>query len=255
MNLKARHYIDLIIVLTQKEMKVKYKNSFLGYLWSVANPLAFAFVFFIAFKVVMRVQMEDYALFLIAGLFPWQWFANSINASPLIFVANASIIKKVSFSRQVLSISTVLLDMLHFILAIPVIIIFMFIYHKSISPTWLIGIPILLFIQFILIYGLSLIISSVNLFFRDLERLTAILTTLIFYFTPIIYSEEMIPEKFRALINLNPLGPLMMSWRNLFLFGSLDALSLLVSFAYSILFLLIGLGVYNRLSHKFTEVL
>lgn len=236
-------------------MKVKYKNSFLGYLWSVANPLAFAFVFFIAFKVVMRVQMEDYALFLIAGLFPWQWFANSINASPLIFVANASIIKKVSFSRQVLPISTVLLDMLHFILAIPVIIVFMFIYHKSISPTWLIGIPILLFIQFILIYGLSLIISSANLFFRDLERLTAILTTLIFYFTPIIYSEEMIPEEFRALINLNPLGPLMMSWRNLFLFGSLDALSLLVSFAYSILFLLVGLGVYNRLSHKFTEVL
>lgn len=255
MNIRTRHFIDLITVLTHKEIKVKYKSSFLGYLWSIGNPLAFAFVFFIAFKVVMRVQMEDYALFIICGLFPWQWFANSINASPLIFVANASIIKKVSFSRQVLPISTVLLDMLHFILAIPVIIIFMFIYHKSISPTWLIGIPILLFIQFILIYGLSLIISSVNLFFRDLERLTAILTTLIFYFTPIIYSEEMIPEKFRALINLNPLGPLMMSWRNLFLFGSLDALSLLVSFAYSILFLLVGLGVYNKLSHKFTEVL
>ncbi len=70
MNLKIQHYFDLIMVLTQKEIKVRYKSSVLGYLWSIGHPLAFAFVFFIAFKVVMKIQMEDYALFLIAGLFP-----------------------------------------------------------------------------------------------------------------------------------------------------------------------------------------
>lgn len=255
MNLKVRHYIDLIIVLTQKEMKVKYKSSFLGYLWSIGNPLAFAFVFFIAFKVVMKVQMEDYALFLIAGLFPWQWFANSVNGSPLIFLSNASIIKKVNFSRQVLPFAAVLQEMLHFILAIPVIVIFLIIYSKSVSLTWFIGIPVLLAIQFLLTFGLSLIISSINLFFRDLERLTAIFTTLLFYFTPIIYSEAMIPEKYKQLINLNPLGRLMVSWRDLFLYGKLDTFSLGISFIYSVLFFLSGVAVYKRLSWKFAEVL
>lgn len=255
MNLKAQYYLDLIIILTQKEMKVKYKNSFLGYLWSVANPLAFAFVFFIAFKVVMKVQMEDYALFLIAGLFPWQWFANSVTGSPSIFLSNASIIKKVNFPRQALSFASVLQDMFHFVLAIPVIIIFMFIYHKPISPLWFIGIPILLIIQFLFTYGLCLLISSVNLFFRDLERLTSIFTTLLFYFTPVIYSEKMIPEKYEHLINLNPIGPLMISWRNLFLYGTLDISSLIISFVYGVLILSIGLSVYNKLSWKFAEIL
>lgn len=250
-----RYYIDLVLILTHKELKVKYKNSFLGYLWSIGNPLAFAFVFFAAFKIIMKVQMEDYALFLIAGLFPWQWFANSVNSSPLVFLANASIIKKVNFPRQMMPISAVLQDMLHFIMAIPVIMIFMFIYHKPVSYIWLFGIPMILAVQFLLILGISLAISSINLFFRDLERLTAIFTTLLFYFTPIIYSEAMVPEEYRNLINLNPIGSIMVNWRELFLNGKIDMSSLFISFVYSILSLLIGIIVYKKLSWKFAEVL
>ncbi|HPP07434.1 MAG TPA: hypothetical protein PLW88_08675, partial [Syntrophorhabdaceae bacterium] len=92
---RLQHFIDLIIVFTQKDLKVRYKNSFLGYLWSVGHPLAFAIIFYIAFKLIMRVPIENYALFLICGLFPWQWFSNSINASPMIFLGNAQIIKKI----------------------------------------------------------------------------------------------------------------------------------------------------------------
>src|SRR4030043_2235766 len=131
MNKGFQHYFDLITVLTQKEMKVRYKSSFLGYLWSIAHPLAFALVFFIAFKIVMRIAMENYTLFLIAGLFPWQWFSNSVNASPMAFLLNASLIKKVSLPRNILPLATVLQDMIHFLLAIPVIVLFLFIYHKS----------------------------------------------------------------------------------------------------------------------------
>lgn len=252
---RFRYYIDLILVLTQKEMKVKYKSSVFGYLWSIGHPLAFAFVFYVAFKVVMRVQMEYYALFLITGLFPWQWFANSVNSAPMIFLSNASIIKKVNFSRQVLPFATVLQDMIHFILAIPVIMLFMYIYHKPLSFTWVLGIPFLLLVQFFFTFGLALIISSVNLFFRDLERLTTIFTTLLFYFTPIIYSETMIPEKYKYLVNINPLSPLMISWRNLFLYGKLDSTSMAVSSGYAIIVFILGFAVYKKLSWKFAEVL
>src|SRR5512137_280342 len=100
---REREYLkDLLVVLTQKEVKLRYKNSWLGYLWSVANPLAFAALYFVAFSVYMRVDIPRYPLFLIAGLFPWQWIANSAGASPNLFLTNTSLIKKVRFPRHVL---------------------------------------------------------------------------------------------------------------------------------------------------------
>ncbi len=251
----SRYYRDLILVLTHKEIKVRYKNNVFGYLWSIGHPLAFAFVFFIAFKVVMKIQMEDYALFLIAGLFPWQWFSNSVNVSPMVFLGNASIIKKINFPRNIIPFTTVLQDMIHFVLSIPVIVLFLLLYYKLPSLTWLYGIPLLLGIQFLMTYGVSLMISSINLFFRDLERLTTISTTLLFYFTPIFYPETMVPERYKFLLNLNPLAPLIISWRNLFLHGQLEQASLAISLSYSILAFIIGYLIYKKLSWKFAEVL
>ncbi len=255
MSRQVRYYLDLLAILLQKELKVRYKSSILGYFWSIAHPIAFGMVFFIAFKVVMRIRMEDYALFLLSGLFPWQWFANSVNMSPMVFLSNASIIKKVNFPRESLSFITVLQDMIHFVLSIPVIVVLMFLYHKSPSLSWLYGIPVLLFLQFIMTYGISLMIASVNLFFRDLERLAVLFMQLLFYFTPIIYPETMIPEKFKHLINLNPVAPLMVSWRNLFLHGTLDIAAIAVTSFYSAVLCTAGYLVFRKLSWKFAEVL
>ncbi len=255
LNRPLQHLIDLIVILTQKDLKIRYKSSVLGYFWSIANPLAFAFVFYIAFKVVMKIQMEGYALFLIAGLFPWQWFANSVTITPTVFLANASIIKKISFSRGILPFTIVLQDMLHFLLSIPVILVFMVIYHKTPGWIWLIGIPVLLVIQFTIAYGIALMLASINLFFRDLERLTSIFVTMLFYFTPVIYPENMIPAGYQHLINLNPLTPLIVSWRNLFLHNQLNLAYLGMAFGYSVAFLLLGTFIYRKLSWKFAEVL
>jgi len=252
---RIQNIIDLILVLTQKEMKVRYKSSFLGYLWSIAHPLAFALVFFIAFKIVMRIEMENYTLFLIAGLFPWQWFSNSVNASPMVFLSNASIIKKVNFPRNIIPFAIVLQDMIHFILSIPVIVLFLFIYQKSPFLSWFYGIPLLMVIQFLMTLGVSLIVSSVNLFIRDLERLTSIFVTLFFYFTPIIYPETMIPEAYKPFINFNPLAPLVISWRSLFLKGTLEPFYLFISFLYAILVFALGYQVYRKLSWRFAEIL
>ena len=255
MHHRTQHIIDLVVVLTHKEMKVRYKNNVLGYLWSIVHPLAFAFVLFVAFKVVMRIDMENYTLFLIAGLFPWQWFSNSVMAAPTVFLNNASIIKKVNFPRSVVMLAAVLQDAIHYILSIPVIVLFLFIFHQRPSLSWLWGIPMLMAIQFLMTYGVSLLISSINLFFRDLERLTGIIITFMFYLTPIIYPETMIPENYRDLINLNPLSPLMISWRKLFLEGTIDPLSIMTSFVYALVAAAVGHMVYKRLVWKFAEVL
>ncbi|NTV52302.1 MAG: ABC transporter permease [Candidatus Firestonebacteria bacterium] len=255
MKRSVKHLVDLIVVLTQKDLKVRYKSSFLGYFWSVANPLAYAFVFYIAFKIVMKIQMENYALFLIAGLFPWQWFSNSVNVNIFCFLNNASIIKKVNFPKSIIPFTLVLQDLIHFLAAVPVIVLFMAIYHKSPSWNWIYGIPILLVIQLILTYGLALFVSTINLFFRDLERLTALGVTLLFYFTPVFYSETMIPAKYHYFIQINPLSTLIISWRNLFLNGQINWMYIAASFVSGLVFLAGGYWVYSKLSWKFAEVL
>ena len=117
------------------------------------------------------------------------------------------------------------------------------------------GVAILLVIQFLLAYGICLVLSSLNLFFRDLERLTVIFTTLLFYFTPVLYPETMIPEKYKSFLNLNPLALLIISWRNLFLNGTLEIAHLTISFIYAIFVFALGYIVYKKLSWKFAEVL
>jgi len=254
-NHSIRYYRDLIITLTQKELKIRYKRSFLGYLWSIANPLALAFVFFIAFKIFMKIQIENYTLFLISGLFPWQWFSNSVNSSAMVFVGNAPLIKKIDFRKDVLVIATVLNDMLHFVLSIPVIVLLLFLYGMKPGPLWLIGIPVLLIIQFIITLGFSIAISAINLFFRDIERIVFIFTSLMFYVTPIIYSEEMVPSEYRSLILLNPLSILMVSWRKLFMHGIFDFKDAALALLYSLIVLAIGYLIFRRLRWRFAEVL
>lgn len=255
MGINIRYYFDLIVVLTQKEMKVRYKNSFLGYLWSIAHPLAFAYVFFLAFQVIMRINIENYTLFLIGGLFPWQWFSNSVNTSSTVFIQNASIIKKVNFPNNSLIVANVLQDAIHFFLSIPVIVFFLFLYGFSPSWRWIYGIPVLFCVQFLLIYGVCLAVSSINLFIRDLERLVGIVTTLLFYFTPIIYPETMMPDKYKYLLSFNPVASLMISWRNLFLKGALNQSYFVESFVYSLVAFMIGFAIYRTLGSRFAEVL
>ena len=108
---------DLVWTLTHKEIKTRYKNSWLGYAWSVLNPLSFAVVYFVAFGLVMKVEVPQYPLFLLAGLLPWQWVSHSMSSAPNIFLVNATLVKKVRFPWNSLVMSTVLNDGAHFLLS------------------------------------------------------------------------------------------------------------------------------------------
>ncbi len=251
---RGQYLKDLVFVLTQKEIKLRYKSSWLGYVWSVANPLAFAGLYFVAFRVFMRVEIPNYPLFLIAGLFPWQWLANSINLSPTIFLHNSTLLKKVRFPRNILVATTVLNDAFHFVLSIPVILVFLLFYGFIPSWLWLIGIPLLVLAEFTLVYGLALALASLNLFFRDLERLTVLLVTFLFFLTPIVYSASMIPAGYERLIYLNPVAPLFLSWQELFLSGSLNWPLIAASYVYALMSLGLGSLIYGKLSWKFAEV-
>jgi len=252
---KITYYIDLILVLTTKEIKVKYKSSFLGYLWSLLHPLSMAVVFYFAFKFVMKIPIENFTLFLISGLFPWQWFSNSLASSATSLLANSSLIKKVNFPRYFIPLSLVLNDAFHFVVSLPVIIGFVFFYQIPITPSWIYGVPLLMINQFLITYGLSLMVSSINLFFRDMERLIMIGLNILFYLTPIIYDVSLVPERFRNYFLFNPLFGVIEGWHNLFLKGFIDWRLYGISLIQSLAIFFIGFLVFKKLSWRFAEVL
>ncbi|HHQ5456019.1 TPA: ABC transporter permease [Aeromonas veronii] len=245
-----------MIILTKKEIKVRYKNSFLGYIWSLANPLCFAMIYYVAFKVFMRVNVENYTLFLICGLFSWQWMANSITHNLFAYINNAQIIKKTNFPRSVLPFSSILMEGFNFIISIPVIMVFLHYYNVTYHfMSYLIWIPILSLIQILITYGLSLTLATLNLFFRDVERFVQLGLMMLFYATPILYDESMIPDGYQWIIDLNPLAKIAVSWRNLFLYGSVNISYILSSLLIGVVCMCVGCFVFNKLKYRFAEVL
>ncbi|MFI3255968.1 MAG: ABC transporter permease [Psittacicella sp.] len=251
-----RYFYDLLLTLTKKEIKVKYKNNFFGYLWTLGNPLLFTLVYYIVFKTVMRLGIHHYAVFLITALLPWQWINNAIVNNLFTFLSNAQIIKKTKFPKSTLPFSVVLTEAFNFILSIPVILFFLWLanIHLHIID-YLIWIPILCAIQTSICYGIGLITSSLNIFFRDLERIIQIFFMLLFYLTPILYTPNMVPKKYLWVINLNPFTSIIVCWRNLFMTGKINYYFLSNSIIFSLLSLTFGFIIFNWLKYKFAEVL
>jgi len=248
------HWVDLLRVLVGKELQVRYKGSVLGYLWSVLHPLAFAAVFFMVFQFIVRIEVEHYAMVLITALFPWQWLQNTITASPLWFMENGSLIKKVRFPRWTLVLAGALTDCTHFVFALPVIFFFLLLEGFPLHIEWLVLLPLLVATQLLIAFGIALTVASANLFLRDLERLTGVLALLWFYATPVLYPIDRVPEAYRPLIANNPAGALITCWRGLFLEGTVPPGALGAAVAWG--FLLVGIGalVYERVQWRFAEV-
>jgi lipopolysaccharide transport system permease protein len=245
---------DLLVALLAKELKARYKNTALGYTWSVLHPLMFTMVYLFLFKVVMKVQVENYTLFLVAGVFPWQAFQNSVCASNGSFIGNASLIKRVRFPRGYLVLTGVLNDLLHFVLSLPVILIFMLAYGVYPTFHWLWALPTLLLIQLLLTLGLSFLVATCNLFLRDLERLTSIFMMLWFYVTPVLYREDAVPPRFQWTNYFNPMAGLTISWRHVFLGTPPDVLHIAIAAAWAGTLFLVGYTVYRRLNWRFAEI-
>uniref|UniRef100_E6VMZ4 Transport permease protein n=1 Tax=Rhodopseudomonas palustris (strain DX-1) TaxID=652103 RepID=E6VMZ4_RHOPX len=250
-----KQYLDLILTLAHKEVKVRYKNNVLGYLWSIANPLASAMVFYFALQVIMRTNVENYVVFLTIGLFAWQWFSNYLMGACGIFLANGSLIKKSVFPRFVLPIALNLQDTFHYVMSVPVTLGFLLAYSLPVGWDIIPGMLLIIPAQFLLLLGLGLAISSANLFFRDMERILAIGLNMMFYLSPVIYPIDRVPDQYRPLLHLNPMTPLIEAWRALFMKDIIDWHNIGLAYVYGAVAMAIGVFVYRRLVHRFAEVI
>jgi len=249
-----KYYRDLIWTLVSKELKLRYRNTVFGYAWSVLSPLLFTLVYFLAFKIIMRFPMANYPVFLVTGLFPWQWFSNSVVSSNRFFLNNSSLIRKVQFPRYFLVLAGVLNDTIHFAISIPVIVLFMLYYRTYPSLTWFWALPMMILLQFLLTYSVALILATCNTFSQDLERLTVILTTLWFFVTPVIYPANLVPPRLRWGLYINPMAGVIACWRGILLEGRVPPDLFGSAVAGIVLAFLIGQKIYKLLEWRIAEV-
>jgi ABC-type polysaccharide/polyol phosphate export permease len=254
-----RKYRGLIQSLVVRELKARYRGSVLGFFWSFVNPLLLLLIYSFVFTVVLPgthpAEIEPYALFMFCGILPWTWFSSSLLESSNVLIAGGNLIKKVLFPAEVLPIVTVLANMVHFFLGLPILAGFLIYYRAPLQTQELIWFPVVVFVQLLLTIGLAFIVAALTVHFRDLKDLLSNLLTFWFFATPIIYPMAAAPEAGRKFLNLNPFTHLAISYQEILFyegpFGHWKwLLALLVA---SIGLFLLGYFIFDRLRDSFAE--
>lgn len=251
------NYRQMIISLVKKDLRGRYKGSVLGFLWTFINPLLQLAVYSIVFSTIIRVVDTDkYYLFLFVALIPWIFFSSSVSGGANTILANKDMVTKIYFPREVLPIAYVSSCFVNMLLCFIVIFAVLIFSGKGIAPALLPFLPAVMIIEYVLALGIAMITSAVNVFFRDLEHILGIVMMAWMYLTPIMYTPDMIPEKYKTLFELNPMCSIIVAYRDILYYQQApDMISLLWSAIIGIIFLVSGFGVFGQLKKKFAESL
>ena len=248
-------YRELLKTSVKKEVRGRYKNSFFGVLWSFLNPMLQIAVYAIIFPIILKNNIENYVVFLCAGLLPWTFFTSAVSLSSFTFVGNANIVKKVYFPREILPISVVTSTLINFFISIIIILALSLIYGMGVSWYWIFFVLIAA-VQYIFQLGISFIVSSITVYFRDIEHFIGIALQVLFYATPIVYDASTIPGNFQIIMKLNPMSYFITAYRSIFYYHTMPDWSGIGLIAViSIIFVIIGYMIFKKLQKGFAEEL
>lgn len=240
-------YHQLIFSLVSKQIKVKYKHPILGFLWALLVPLLLSLVFMVVFSKIIKIPIVNYPffIFLITALFPWNFFNLSVSEATMSILEGGELIKKVYFPREIIPISIVLTNLINFIFTIIVVIFFLIVFKIGIGIS-IIYLPLVILLQIFLNTGIVLMVSGLQVRYRDVKYIIEVLLSLWFYLTPIFYPLSLvanISDKFFNIYMWNPLTVLITLYRLVFLTGYIHQLPSIVSTHY-----LIFVGVFSCLT-------
>lgn len=264
-------YRPLIQNLIVRDLKVRYKNSLLGIAWSLVNPLLMMAVFTVVFTVLTGdPHIYGYPAYILSALLPWQFFAASVIGGTGSFVSNAHLIKKVYFPREVLPISLVLANLVHFLLALPVYFVLARMLDIPVSGAvvspWIVLLPLVIAVQVVFTVGIVLILATINVFYRDTQLILEVIMLAWFFLTPIIWDVSRLPATVtllglqvpvvRWVYYLNPMASIIATYRDILYWGWRPALDFFVRTAITALIVLaLGYSVFRRYSKRFGEEL
>ena len=245
---------ELIRNLVFKDLKLKYRGSLFGFLWSLVNPLILVTVYMIAFTKIMQMRSEGFVFLLLLGIVAWTFFANSASMGAGAIVDNAGLLKTVHFPRAVLPISTVLFNLTQYLSTIAVFLpVLLLAYRMPPRPAMLLF-PVVVLLQVGMTIGVALALSAGTAFFRDIRHFLEIALMVMFWTTPIVYDFQTIPKPWRWPVLLSPMSPFVLAYQQIFYYGRLpDPEVCIVATLYATVGFFGGLAMFTRVQHEFVE--
>ncbi len=246
-------YRELIRILTVSDLKVKYQSSVLGFAWSLLNPLLMMLVLYLVFSNVFKANQDYFALYLLIGIVSWRFLANGTSSSMMAIVGKSSLVTKIYIPRQVLVLSTVLSSFISSLLEFLVLFVLIIIFGVKLSPNILLF-PFIYVIYFVLVYGMSLALAALYVYYRDLNQIWEVLLQLGFFLAPVVYPLSTVPAEYLNIYMLNPVTEFMQIYRDILLYAQTPSLA---SIAFVLLSATIslaaGAAIFKRLERRFAE--
>lgn len=248
-------YRNLIWVLAWVDFKQRYKNSVLGYFWSLLEPLLMFAILYLVFSNLMTVHVEHYQLFLLQGIIMWSFFTRSTTASLMAIAGKPQLIKKVYFPRDILVISACITALLMSIFELVVFSVFLLFFHIPLSLN-ILFLPVVIFLFFLMAVGTALMLSALNVFFRDIQYIWALILQVGFFATPVIYPLSIFPQYLLKILSYNPLAQVIFVARDVTLYSrGPNAASFMFVIFIAVVLLGIGYAVFSRFEPRFAEEL
>lgn len=262
-------YRELLVNLVRKELKVKYKNSVLGFVWSMLNPALYLVIFWIVFTKFLGSQIPAFPIYLLSGLLAWNLWSGSLGGTVSSLLGNANLVTKVYFPREILPLASVGASLMHFFFQFGVLLIALVVFRYRVGPEALYLVPLALLVQLVLVVGAGMIFAVLNVYFRDVQHLLELVLLAWFWMTPIIYPIKFVQEKGPALFNvylLNPMTHVVLAFQR-GIYGHRDAVSvkgapiswylrnLAIVGVGAVVVLVVGWWIFRRLESRLAEEL
>ena len=249
-------YREMLINMVRRELRGKYKGSILGFLWTFINPLLQLVVYTIVFSNIMRMGVSNYEIFLFVALIPWMFFSTSVLSGAGSIIYNQSLVTKIYFPREILPLSVVTSNFINMIYCSVIVLAVVLFYHMNLNLEVWFMLPVIAFIEYILVIGIVLIVSALTVDFRDLEHILGIIIMAWQFLTPVMYPESFVPSQYQAILYLNPMTPIIISFRDVLYYGKMPVVENLVyAFLWSLIIFICGFLLFGKLQKDFAEEL
>lgn len=254
--LELLRYRDLFLILAERDVRLRYRQTALGIVWVVLQPLAASLIFAAIFGLLAKLPSEGvpYLLLVFAAMLPWNLFAGGVQRAGNSFIADARLITKIYFPRATIPIASVSAVLLDFAVAGTVMLVLMFLYRMP--PTWsVLALPVLMALALMVTVGMSLFFSALNVYYRDFSYALPFIIQVWMYASPVVYSSSLIPGKWWWLYGLNPMVGIIDGFRWALLGTPLFLPTVIESACVASVMLLVGGAVFRRVERTFADVI
>ena len=249
-------YRTMIRSLVHKDLRGRYQASVLGFLWTFIVPLCQLLIYTVVFSMFLRNDIPKFYLYLFVALIPWNFFSACLTGGSGCVVAQQSLVNKIYFPREIVPIAYVTSAFVNMLYCEAVVIAVALIAGVQFSVGGLLCLPLVMAIEYILGLGITMILSAVDVYFRDLEHIMGIISMAWMFMTPIMYNISLVPEKWLPFYQLNPMVSVVTAYRAILYAGEAPKLETLgIALGMGVLFLALGFLIFGKLKRRFSEVI